>query len=81
MLTPLVVRGMGEQLIRSFTECFTAHLKNSGDTEAKGVELEKRRHMFMRVAQKDLGLERQEDKELLNTEYREIQKKQDLNER
>lgn len=78
MLTPIVVRGMGEQLIRSFMECFDARLRGSGDIEAKDLELEERRYVFMRLAQKDLGLEREEDGELLKTEYQEIQKKRSL---
>lgn len=75
MLTPIVVRGMGERLIQSFLECFDAYLRNSGDIEAKTVELAERRYLFMRVAQKDLGLEREEDKDLLKTEYQGIQEK------
>lgn len=75
MLAPAVVRGMGEFTIQAFLECLQAHMERSREVEAKQSTLAERRLMFMGVAQKDLGLSREEDKEIFRREYEDLRKR------
>ena len=74
ILAPAAVWVRGDRLIRSFLRYLNAAYSSKlEEIDAEHAELLEKRHLFMRLAQKDLGIEREEDKEILNFEYREIQ--------
>jgi len=84
MLAPAIVRGQGESVVQSYAQSVFAHLRATEVTEEEKIALAKllveekknalakQRLLFIRIAQKDLGIWHEEDEVIWTKMYNKL---------